>query len=157
VVRLYSFAWKSKTIITPHGNSNISSHFFLIETTWNLQHHLVMLPWSSRYRVFKRSTASPDQTIFGHHPPPSLPNEGAPHLRGGTGSYFRQTALFVASPFYQAFTALDIAARYVPRPGYFCGRKKLPRLSLYSGGFVSTLFSPLCLMRLLVRLVGCRS
>ena len=56
----------------------------------NLQHHLVMLPWSSRYRVFKRSTASPDQAIFGHHRQlPTLPSEG--HPWGGIGFCYRDT------------------------------------------------------------------
>ena len=88
-LRLYSFAWKSSAITTPPGNSNISWLFFLIKTTWNLQHHHVMPPWSTHYQVFKHLTASPDQTILGHRPPPSLPSEGASHPRGGTGSYFR--------------------------------------------------------------------
>lgn len=155
---LYSFAWKLIATTTQPGNFNISSQFFLIETMWNLQPHLAILPWSSRYRVFKRSTVPPDQTILGHRP--LLPNEGEPHLRGGTGFILDIPVLFVASPFYQAFTCSRID-RYCCQlrsgPRIFCGREKLPRSSLYSGGFASILSSPLCLTRLLVRLVGCRS
>jgi hypothetical protein len=51
----------------------------------------------------------------------------------------------------------DIALSHVPGPEYFVEGKKLSGTPLYSGGFASTLSSPLCLTQLLVRLVGCRS
>ena len=144
----YSFAWKSNAVTTPTGNSNILSQFFLIETTRNSQHHPVMLPWSSRYRVSKRSTASPDQIIFGHHhQPPTLPSKGHEEVQG---SVLDTLALFVASLFLSSplfFSSVSRIDRYsrllrVLVPSICCRKKKVARLSLNPG--VSRLLCSFC-------------